>query len=285
VAGGVVGTTVAGEGDALGEEAAPGEGLVDGVALADGVGVAAAAVIVVLIDVRQVSTAPPALPVPLHWLTEIGMTGLTVDAGSTEQLTVPPPPFAEPLHCVTVALVVVAGNGAQVLLPPPPPADPTHWLTVAAVTGSAPGVSALMLLVMLTSQLIGWAASLSEPLHWLIEVTRSLELVVVEPLPGAHGSREHCRLTVVVDEVVPPLMVLMTVTEQVMPVVAPMGPGPTLLHWSTVSVAACAGAERLMAPNEKLVRRSKNAASAGRHSRRIDVAGEVALLSMACSVR
>lgn len=133
------------------------------------------------------------------------------------------------------------------MLPPPPWLDPTHWLTVALVTGLALGVSALMLLVILTVQVIGCAASLSEPLHWFTEVTRSVEWLTKVPLPGAHGSRPQSRVTVVTEPSVPPLIVLTTVTVQVIRVVAPRGPGPMLLHWLTVLVAATAdgGAARL----------------------------------------
>jgi len=70
-------------------------------------------------------------------------------------------------------------------------------------------------------------------------VTRSAELVVVEGVfPPGQGSSVHCRETVTVELVTPPLMVLTTVTVHAMPVVAPAGPGPTLLHWSTVISAA-----------------------------------------------
>jgi hypothetical protein len=194
-----------------------------------------------VIEARQVSTVPPALPVPLHWLTRIVIAGATVEPEPTAQSAVPPPPFADPLHWVTVAPLVVAGKGLQLTVPPPPPAEPTHWLIVAAVTGDAPGVSALMLLVTLTVQLIGWAASLSDPLHWVMSVTRSAEPLVKVPFPPGQGSSEHCRVTVVDEDVIPELIVLTTVTVQVMPVVAPAGPGPTLLHWSTLSTAAAAG--------------------------------------------
>jgi len=154
---------------------------------------------------------------------------------------------------VTVAPVVVAGNGLQFNGPtlpkrPPPVPEPTHWLTVAAVTGCAPGVSALMLLVTETVQVIGCAASLLEPLHWVISVTRFVELLVNVPFPDGHGSREQVRITVVVELVMPPLIVLTTVTAQSKPVVAPPGPGPTLLHWSTVMDAATAGEGRTAIP-------------------------------------
>ena len=60
---------------------------------------------------------------------------------------------------------------------------------VAAVTGLAPGVSALMLFVMVTSQVIsGGAASFPELLHWATLVTRSGELVVTEPFPGGQAQ-------------------------------------------------------------------------------------------------
>jgi hypothetical protein len=66
------------------------------------------------------------LPVPLHWLIVMGIARLIAEAVPTEQATVAPPPFAEPLHWVTVALVVDAGNGLQLTVPPPPPPEPTH---------------------------------------------------------------------------------------------------------------------------------------------------------------
>jgi hypothetical protein len=132
----------------------------------------------------------------------------------------------------------VAGNGRQLTVPPPPAPEPTHWLEVAAATGFAPGVSALMLFVMVTRQVIGCAASLSEPLHWLTLVTRLVELVVNVPFPGGQGPSEHCRVSVVFELVVPPLIVLTTVTVHVIAVVAPVGPGPMLLHCPIVRVAA-----------------------------------------------
>ena len=114
---------------------------------------------------------------------------------------------------------------------------------MAAVTGSAPGAPALMLFVTVTVQVMsGGAASLPEPLHWVMSVTRSDELVVNEPFPGGHGSREHCRTTVTVEDVAPVLeTVLTTVMSQVMPVVAPMGPPLRLLHWPSATLAALAG--------------------------------------------
>ena len=56
----------------------------------------------------------------------------------------PPPPVPEPLHWVTVALVVLA-TGAQSVVGwvPPPVPDPMHWFTVAPVS-DAPLATSLM---------------------------------------------------------------------------------------------------------------------------------------------
>jgi hypothetical protein len=63
-----------------------------------------------------------------------------------------------------------------------------------------------------------------------MSVTRSGELVENVPLPGAQGSSAQERVTVVVEDVTPLLMVFVTVMSHVIAVVAPPGPGPTLLH-------------------------------------------------------
>jgi hypothetical protein len=224
----------------VGAGAGTGVGAAIGGVGGDGAGVGTWAMMLVVMLVEHVTTVPPGLPVPLHWLTATGIAGLTAESEATSQSTVPPPPLPEPLHCVTVASVVVAGKGEQSTVPPPPVPEPAHWLTVAGVTDSAPGVPALMLFVMVTTHLIGCAASLPDPLHWLTAVTRSVELVTNVPFPGAQGSREHCRVMVTVELVESPLMVLTTVTMQVIRVVAPPGPGPTSLHWSTATFAAWA---------------------------------------------
>jgi len=211
---------------------------------------------------------PPGFPVPLHWLILIGIAGLIRDEVATLQSAVAPPPFAEPLHWVTVAPVVVAGNGLHSTDPPPPFPDPTHWFTVAAVTGWAPGGLPLMLFVTVTRQMIGWAASLSEPLHCRIDVTRLVECVTNVPFPCAQGWREQCRVTVVVELVFVPLMVLTTVTVHLIPVVLPIAPGPWPLHWLTVRSAACAadGDKAAIAKENALA--SSNAISARCHGRR-----------------
>ena len=212
-------------------------------------GVTLEGVMLLVMLAEHVSKVPPALPVPLHWLTLTASAGLTLDEVATEQTAVEPPPVTEPLHWVTVAPVVLAGNGLQTSGPvapnlPPPPPVPTHWLTVAAVTELAREVSELTLFVMLTRQTIrGGAASLAEPLHWVTLVTTSVDLVVRDvTFPPGHGPRLHWRVTVVVEPLVAPLMVLTTVTVQVSPVVAPCGVAPMLLHWLMAMGAALAGA-------------------------------------------
>jgi hypothetical protein len=129
------------------------EGMAAG--LADGVGVALTAITRVRMLTLQLTVLPPGLPEPLHWLTVIGTAALIVDAEATSQLTVAPPPLAEPLHWVTVAPVVFAGYGEQFVVPPPPLPEPTHWFTVAADSGSAPGVSELMSLRIVTLHVMG----------------------------------------------------------------------------------------------------------------------------------
>lgn len=210
-------------------------------------GVTLLGVMLLVMLAEHVSRVPPALPVPLHWLTRTGIAGLILDAGATEQTAAEPPPVTEPLHWVTVAPVVLAGNGVQTRGPrpsksPPPVPVPTHWLTVAAVTDAARGVSELTLFVMLTRQTIrGGAASLAEPLHWVTLVTTSVDLVVRDvTFPPGHGPRLHWRVTVVVEPLVAPLIVLTTVTVQVNPVVAPCGVAPMSLHWLTAMGAALA---------------------------------------------
>jgi hypothetical protein len=109
-------------------------------------------------------------------------------------------------------------------------------------------------------------------------VTRSTELLVNVPLPPGQGSSEHDRVSVVEDEVAPELLiVLVTVTVQVMPVVAPAAPGPTLLHWSMVMLAAEAGATpTLTAAADSAAVSSTPASSAGTEARRAWRAGREA---------
>jgi hypothetical protein len=212
----------------------------------------------------QVTAEPPTFPVPLHWLTVIGIAALTLDRGSTVQLTVPPPPLAEPLHWVTVA-PEAAGRGAQFTVPPPPVPEPTHWLTATAPTCLAPGVLALMLFMMLTLQLMVCAASLSELLHWLTAVTRLADRVVYVPFGVEQGPSVQNRVTVVVELVALPLTVLTTVTVHFSAVVAPSGPGAWPLHWSITMVAAWASVGSARAPTENPAVSSIRAVSIAAH--------------------
>jgi hypothetical protein len=78
------------------------------------------------------------------------LTGSAVAAPETVHRTrvAAPPPFPEPLHWVTVALVVLpSGLHTTVGWVPPPVPDPTHWSTVTSVVGVPTGV--LLLTVML----------------------------------------------------------------------------------------------------------------------------------------
>jgi len=111
--------------DAAGEVAAV---VAAGVATGEAAGVLALLRLVMMLA-WQVTVDPPTFPVPLHWVTLIGIARLTLDRGSTVQCTVPPPPLAEPLHWVTVATVVAAGNGSHRGLAVA--AEPTHWLDFA----------------------------------------------------------------------------------------------------------------------------------------------------------
>jgi hypothetical protein len=217
------------------------------VVVAEGVGVgvavaAAAAVILVMTLAWQDTEDPPGLPVPLHWLTVIGIARLTLDAGSTEQSSLPPPPLAEPLHWVTVAAPALAGEGVHRAAAAA--AEPAHWLVLARVRGFASAALALMLFVILTSQLIVWAASLSELLHCWTVVTTLLDRVVNVPFGVEQGPSRHSRVTVVTELVLLPLMVLTTVTVHLRSVVAPSAAGAWPLHWSMVVVAAWAAGGR-----------------------------------------
>jgi hypothetical protein len=78
-----------------------------------------------------------------------------------------PPPLAEPLHCVTVALVVLA-TGAQTTVGcvPPPVPEPTHSLTVT------PAVPVPLGIVFVTeTRHVTLLPLATIPLHWSTEVT------------------------------------------------------------------------------------------------------------------
>ena len=106
----------------LGPVVGVGVGPVDGLAVGPDVrlGVALelalgpeAGVMTVVMDVEQVTVLAPALPVPLHWFTVIGIAGLIREAGTVQTTVAAAPPLPEPLHWVTVAPVVLAGKGLQ----------------------------------------------------------------------------------------------------------------------------------------------------------------------------
>src|SRR5271165_6941563 len=98
------------------------------------------------------------------------VTGRAVSAPVTEHSTRDgaPPPVPEPLHCVTVAFVVLArGEQTTVDPPPPPPPDPMHWSTVAFASAVPLGMS----LVKVTLQVTLLPPPPTMPLHWSTEVT------------------------------------------------------------------------------------------------------------------
>jgi len=77
-----------------------------------------------------------------------------------------PPPVAEPLHWVTVALDVLPSGTHDMVLPPPVP-DPMHWSTVTPEVDVPTGT----LLVTVTLQYTLLPPAVTMPLHWLTEVT------------------------------------------------------------------------------------------------------------------
>jgi hypothetical protein len=77
----------------------------------------------------------------------------------------------EPLHWVTVALVVSPFGTHDTVLPPPVP-DPMHWLTVTP----AAFVPTTILLVILTLQITLLPPPLAMPLHCLTEVTSVVDV-------------------------------------------------------------------------------------------------------------
>src|SRR5450631_100851 len=71
-------------------------------------------------------------------------------------------------------------------------------------------------------------------------VTRPTESVMNVPFGVEQGPRVHSRVTVVLERVDVPLIVLTTVTVHLSAVVAPAVPGTWTLHWSTTMVEAWA---------------------------------------------
>ncbi|MEJ7696052.1 MAG: hypothetical protein WKF78_05370 [Candidatus Limnocylindrales bacterium] len=182
------------------------------VAVGGAVGGGGAAMKLLSIFEEQMTSPPPPLADPLHWLI---VTPRLEDSVPVAVQVSPTrvPPFAEPLHCVIVASTAVAGNGSQPLVSPSP--EPTHWFTVALVVfGSMP----TKLLVTWTLQRREPPPPLVDPLHWSTAVTgagRTLVLVV-QAASGSPAAPWHSR-TVTVAEPPAWVIVLTIVTSQINP--------------------------------------------------------------------
>jgi len=161
---------------------------------------------------EQITSAPPPLAEPLHWL----IRTLTLDDFEPDAVHFSPtrvPPLADPLHCVIVAPVVVAGNGSQPVVMPPP--DPTHWFLVAL---DEPGLTPTKLFVTRTLQRNVPPPPLIESLHWLTLVTSRFmfQCVVLHDACGSPAAPWHSR-TVVLDDPPALVIVLMMLTWQISP--------------------------------------------------------------------
>jgi hypothetical protein len=116
---------------------------------------------------ESVGCVPPPSAAELHWFTvaeadgEVPMTLLTMD---TVQLTVPPPPLPEPLHCVTeeVSWLDGADHGVQVRAVLAAP-----WHSVPETEVLTTPVAMSMSLVTVTVHAMACPPTLSTPLHWL----------------------------------------------------------------------------------------------------------------------
>jgi hypothetical protein len=113
-----------------------------------------------------------------------------------------PPPFPEPLHCVTTAFVVLAtGVQRRVGWVPPPVPEPMHWLTVT------PGVAAPVGTVSITetSHVRLLPPPTTIPLHWFTDDTSWFDVVtvVVQPEGGVTPAAAKHAVAVTVEEVAP----------------------------------------------------------------------------------
>ena len=128
------------------------------------------------------------------------VTGRAVAAPETVHLTriVPPPPFPDPLHWVTVALVVFA-TGAQTTVGsvPPPVPEPMHWLTVAPEVGVPVETS----LVNVTLQIKLLPPPTMMPLHWLTVDTNWVDeaTLAVQPAGGSTPAAARHAVVVIVE--------------------------------------------------------------------------------------
>lgn len=141
------------------------------------------------------------------------VTGKTVSVPETVHLTRigAPPPFPDPLHWVTVALLVLP-TGAQTKVGsiPPPVPDPMHWLTVAPDVGVPVETS----LVNVTLHVKLLPPPTMMPLHWFTVETSWVDLatVVVQPAGGSTpAAAKHAVVEIV--ELVAPLEVTLLTTE------------------------------------------------------------------------
>jgi hypothetical protein len=177
------------------------------------------------------------------------VTGSAVEAPETVHFTrvSAPPPFPEPLHWVTVALVVLPiGAHTTVGWVPPPLPDPLHWFTVAPDVG----VPTEMSLMNLTLHVTLLPPPTTMPLHWLMEVTRWFDLVtvVVQPAGGSTPAAAKHAVAVIVELVAPAeVTVLVMVMLQDASSPAPVGKAGGL-HWlaaGAVAAADAAGAQAI----------------------------------------
>jgi len=171
------------------------------------------------------------------------VTGSAVASPDTVHLTrvSAPPPFPEPLHWVTVALVVLPiGAHTTVGWVPPPVPDPMHWLTVTPDVG----VLAEMLLITVTLHVTLLPPPKATPLHWFTEVTSWLDVVtvVVQPEGGSTPASARHAVAVTVELVTPEeVEVLLIVMLQVTSNPAPVGMSGGL-HWAAAGAVAAADA-------------------------------------------
>jgi hypothetical protein len=175
-------------GEPAGGAAAGGLGEADGAGAGDlgwwllvgiglGVAVGGAATFTTLTTLAlQVTVLPPPLADPLHWLILTLIAEVTVDVVTVHfTRLLPPPPLPDPLHWVMVApLVEPSGLHWVVGCVPPPFPDPMHWLTVAGFNVASP----VTLLTMRTLQPIVPPPPLADPLHWVTDVVRWLDAFV-----------------------------------------------------------------------------------------------------------
>ncbi len=171
------------------------------------------------------------------------LTGSAVASPVTVHFTriAAPPPVPDPLHWVTVALVVLAtGSHTTVGWVPPPVPDPMHSLTVAPDVG----VPLATLLENVTLQITLLPPPVTMPLHWLIEETSWFDVVtvVVQPAGGSTPAAAKHAVAVIVELVAPAevtVLVIAMLHDACSP--APVGKAGGL-HWAAAGAEAAAEA-------------------------------------------